>query len=503
MNRKKFSSLPVILNRTISTKEKKYLEDFVPNSKPKRVDLIHKIISLALKNHDSTKIAKDCVKKFQFEYLKKPFDTTRTTVNRVIHDLNEGLLVHEVIAKRGKGDLELIQRSEKEILETLVKYHDEMLEDFNYSNLCKIDKKIISVIEQKSNFSSFLKKAKIEPNIHNKDFDWFDENKSKISIKEFILSIYVADGPKNLNRYSVEKKKIQIPRNLLYFNGGLCQKNNCTGFIDGRALMMQSVRVFGSWKNAVMYSLNISSEEFKDLIERKPHKRDLKKVLDSFSLYMSKNKDWTVADYAKSNPKDHHALHNHKEELIFFKDLNEDVMKAAFFEANLMKTNLNKKTFMSKYYDDLEETFYTKRLYDVDLKASARGRKYQDVFLDMLIGSGLKKNKDFLYEKYLDKKISEKYSHKKHSRVEFIFKDLLIDVKTTLSSSDPNVVDRINRYLDFDKNLLIVTLRQKDQIKNYGNGDFRVITVNEFIDRSMEFINIKIPMKYKKNFKNL
>lgn len=500
MHRKKFSSLPVLLERTLSKEEEKYLEDYEPNSSPLRVDLIHKIISLAAKEFDSTQIANECVKEFKFKYLKKPFETTRTTVNRVIHDLNKNLSAMDVLKKRGKGAIELTQRSEKEIVETLIKYHNEMLEEFTYNNLLKLDKKIIDVIEKKSNFSNFLEKAKIEPDIHNNDFRWGNAKKSKNSIKEFILSIYVSDGPNNLNRSSVEKKQIQIPKNLLSFTDGLCQQNNCVGYLDGRALMMQSIRIFKSWENAVTFSLGISSEEFKDLIERKPHKRDLKEVLESFSSYIDSNKDWTVAGYASDCPKDHHALHNHKKKLIFFKELNEDVMKAAFFEVNFVKLKLDKEVFFHEMYDALEKLFYPRRIYDVDTRASARGRKYQDIFLNMLIKSGLKKNKDFQYEKYLDKKISKKHNHKKNSRVEFIFKDLLIDVKTTLSSSDPGVVDRVNRYLDFNKNLLIVTLRQKDQIKNFGNGEFRVMTVNEFIDNSEEFIKIKIPVEYKKDF---
>ena len=49
----------------------------------------------------------------------------------------------DVLKKRGKGAIELTQRSEKEIVETLIKYHNEMLEEFTYNNLLKLDKKII------------------------------------------------------------------------------------------------------------------------------------------------------------------------------------------------------------------------------------------------------------------------------------------------------------------------------------------------------------------------
>jgi hypothetical protein len=182
------------------------LEDKNVGERAKMIALIlHQIGS----GVEPKEIANNVVKAFIFANSKDPYNTTLATIYRIVKDdINrDGLTAAAIIGKRGAAKLELDKWPESRIINTLVELHNNHGAEFSYDILKKSYPGLLSVIERNANFSAYLKRAGINPEIHLKDFVWGSDLETKSKIQAMLLEISTRLGIEQLNYHSMYSRQ--------------------------------------------------------------------------------------------------------------------------------------------------------------------------------------------------------------------------------------------------------------------------------------------------------
>lgn len=483
---------PVKLFRSLNISEVDQLQSLLMKSSSREA-LVAYILLSADEGITNLDIAKNAVNKFDITSNKDPIGTTRALVTRVIKDFNDSDSVDFVIHKRGKANLTLQKWSNKKIVENLISLHEE-LDDFSYQSVKSIRPELISVIENRGNFSKFLELSRIDPVCHLNDFQWESFEDPKIAIQKIIRAIRKKYGIEKLNLHSVEqstyKDILEIFRSPTAEQCKKCKPKS----LQGNAFQMAVRRHYESWEEAVVDALSISKIEFLDQVERKKHKVGWHSYFKDFEQYVTAERsNWNVIDFHKKYPTSHHGLHNNKEDSPFIHQCNFDVMKAAYSQYLFTKSDYDDtELFWNDFSTVISKNFKTKRF--TSPRARLRGYEFQYLFLEMLQDSSpsLIKDKDFLYEKSIDINICESYGHVERCRPDFQFDGFWLDTKTTLTSSD-RVYNQIQRYLTHTDKLLIVTLKQDTHPAFFNDNRVKIINIYNLIEHSVSIMGIQIP----------
>ena len=251
--------------------------------------------------------------------------------------------------------------------------------------------------------------------------------------------------------------------------------------------------IFGSWEKALK-SININYEE----IKRKDAKRDSEYYLLKLGEIVKNNPGWTVKSIKNSNHSIYRGIYNlERRGLLRFLDKFEgnDVMKAAIFEEQFISSNtqLDINDYCTRFKDEFENDWRSKNRRCIDDEQRKRGHAFEKWFKQSLIMNGfseltekdesLLSDTNFIHEKHF---FSIEGDSKEYRKPDFLFKDMIIDTKTTFTE-DEKTIQQFKAYSTIRKNLYCVTLRQ-DSIKKFPDDNFEVTLV------CIDNIDTKIPM---------
>jgi len=483
----------VKLKTKLTSSELQGLKQEIENSDySKRRTLVAFIIIELCEGESTIDIAKKVTEVFDLRSSKNAFEATRATIVRVIKDLNEGLSVEDVIKKRGKGSVELEKWSDEKIITSIQKYHDELREQAKYTKLKEIDPGLIAVIENRMSFQEALRKSGVNPAIHLNDVDWGDSKNTETLLKEFLADIEYRCGRSSLNYHTMYAYQSAIigTANDAHDKFSECQKHGCIKRVSGSAIVRKIENTFGDYKTGLQELLKINEGEYEESIQRKRHGVDISVYLEELRHFIeAEGDDWNISEFAVKCGTAHHGIHNHKEELSFFYDCHEDAMVAAFAQIQLEESGVSAEVFRLKHLRKLIAETQKRRLTNPEVRLE--GYRFQKLFLEMLLDSGLIEGEDFFYEQEISRSECRNHGHTKICKVDFRFSNLIIDTKRTLGKSS-RLNDQISRYLDHCQHLVVVTMRQKFKQEKRGEKTLTVLTISEFIDRSENLIGTKI-----------
>lgn len=498
----KKSKSPVIISRSLSSTELEHLESLLAlNDQSKRSVLLAQIIKNALNGIDNYESARQISKSFSFSNAKDPVGTTRALITRVINDINSDLTVSEILAARGRGELELQKWNDEKIISKLIEYHNRFSDQFSYNRLKQEDAALISIIENRGSFQNWLIKAGINPLVHLQDVDWGDDQNAKLILKGLLEDIKRRCGIENLNVSTMDTYQNSILgiSDLAHIDFDECRKFGCIRRVSGAAIVRKIVQVFGSYKVGVQSLLNLSNEEYESLIERKKHSVELNEYLDDLSKFIELNPDWLISDFASQHNVSHHGLHNKREKFTFFDDCFHDVMASAVAEIKYQESSLSKKQFSELIVPQILSDVISRRT--TNLETRLEGYRFQKLFLKMLTCEevGLINGKDFIYENEIDRQECTKLGHRKICKPDFVFPGFIIDTKRSVTAGK-RVANQTERYLEHTDHLIHVTINQSYKIKMFGNKMLTRLTIFEFIEKADEFIGREIPESWNEIF---
>ena len=495
----------VKLNRSIAEHEISIVKEILKiNDQSKRATLVARIIVGINEGTDSLSLAKNIVEDFNFSQSRDPVGTTRSTIIRIIKDLNGGETCEEVLLKRGRGNIELIKWNEHKIKQLLCELHATLKEDFNYTNVKRSNIKLISIIENKMRFQDALRSSGINPAVHLDDFDWGQEQQTKLFLKKFLREIERRCGIDSLNyhsMYSDQSSIIGIEHNA-HADFEACRQYCCIKRISGAAIIRKIESLYGSYKKGIMDLLEITDAQYSNQIEKKKHNINLTEYLSEFEQFiLNSGTQWTIANFAESQRTVHHGLHNKKAELTFIEECEHDAVVAAYAEIKFLTSNLSKENFaelqLSQHIRDVKNRRVT------NPQTRLEGYNFQRLFLEMITSTdtGLRQNIDFDYEKEIDRTLCGKLGHDKICKIDFKFNNLIIDTKRTLRKT-AKISQQLLRYRDHCDKLLIVTMRQNFEYDINDEFTVPVITVFDFIQNSKKYIGKNISESWVQTFEN-
>lgn len=487
----------VKLERSLLREEEILVDEILTaDDKSARRTMIAFIMKSIVGCGDNKTIANQVLDQFVITASKDPVGTTRSLVMRVIHDLNEGKTAKDIIKSRGRGSLELTRWTDSLFRQRLIGHHNQDPETFTYTNLKQSDFKLLTHIEQyRGNFMLAMREVGINPLVHLEDVPWVDNANSKVLLKLMIKDIESRCGIDSLNYHSMishQSAILGIEENA-HQHFPECKKFGCIRRVPGASIVKRMTEVYGSYKEGVCDLLPISSDDYEDLIERKPHEVTFKKYLDRLRNFIDEaNDDWTIADFMRADRGAHHGLYNKKENLQFLERVHGDVMVAAVLQINFEESLESESTFLKSVFDDLVRETKSRRVSNLQIRLE--GYRFQALFLDMLIDVrvGLVKNQDFIYERYIDRDACERLGHTPHCKVDFGFPDFIIDTKTSVTAGR-RIANQTLRYLDHTNHLIRVTLRQRHRTEIVKSKQLTTMTIYEFIDQSDQYIGRSIP----------
>lgn len=472
------------------------------NDYAKRKTLIAVIIRGVADGSDNLELAQNIVQSFSFSQSKNPIEASRATIFRVIRDLNSGMLCSEVLKKRGNGNVELEKWNERKIQDLLCELHDDLKDNFSYVSVKNRNPSLVSIIENKMRFQDALRLSGINPTVHLNDFDWGDEQQSKIFLKSFLNDIKLRCGIDSLNyhsMYSYQSSIIGVSKDA-HEKFDACRKYGCIRRLSGSAIIRKIEGIFGNYKDGIIDLLGITESQYSTQIEKKRQSIDLDEYLSEFNKFInSSDGNWTVANFAKMRRSTHHGIHNKKSELTFLAECDDDAMVAAYVEIKFRNSNLTEAEYKeSQLYEHVVDA-KSRRV--TNPQTRLEGYNFQSLFLEMIESSsaGLKRDVDFYYEKEIDRKTCHMLGHTKTCKVDFKFKNLIIDTKRTLRKTS-KINEQLRRYHDHCHNLLIVTMRQNFDYIIDDNISVPVITVFDFIHQSEKYIASSISLDWIKVF---
>ena len=495
----------VKLERSLLQEEKVFIDEILTvDDRSARRTMIAFIIWRVVGSADNKSIANQVLEEFVITASKDPIGTTRSLVTRIVKDLNEGKTAQFVISKRGKGSLELTRWTDSLFRQRIVQHHDHNPDGFTYTNLKHDDFKLISHIEQyRGNFSAAMQEVGINPLVHLEDVPWGDETNSRVLLQSMMKDIESRCGLDSLNYHSMETSQSAILGIQENAHEGFpeCKKFGCIRRVPGKSIVKRMTEIYGSYKSGVCDLLSISELDYEDLVERKPHEVSVEKYLDRFRDFIDKSgDDWTIADFMRADRSAHHGLHNKKESLHFLDRVHGDVMVAAILEIHFQDSSDSESAFLSSLFDDLVRETKARRVSNLQIRLE--GYRFQALFLEMLIDPrvGLKKNRDFIYERFIDQVACERLEHSPHCKVDFGFPDFIIDTKTSVTAGK-RIANQTLRYLDHTDHLIRVTLRQRYRTEVVKSKQLTTMTVYEFIERSNQYIGESIPSDWSDRFR--
>ncbi|MDC1523914.1 hypothetical protein N8468_04295 [Planktomarina temperata] len=468
------------------------LEDKNVGERAKMIALIlHQIGS----GVEPKEIANNVVKAFIFANSRDPYNKTLATIYRIVKDdINrDGLTAAAIIGKRGAAKLELDKWPESRIINTLVELHNNHGAEFSYDILKKSYPGLLSVIERNANFSAYLTRAGINPEIHLKDFVWGSDLETKSKIQAMLLEISTRLGIEQLNYHSMYSRQSALigtaPNS--HSNYPKCREYGCIRRVTGGAIIRQAERLYSTWMAAVCDLLDLTEDQYENRIERKKHRVGFESYFDVFSDYIdNKGASWDIASFVKEQRSTYRGLHNHKDKLLFYEQCYGDVIVAAYCEYRFNSLGISEAEFSQVELNKAIKEAKQKRT--TNLQVRQEGYFFQDFVKSVFEKHGLIEGEDFLYEKKINSKLCKSKSHSKECRVEFQFEDLLIDTKRS-RTRNANEDDQIARYLDHCNKLIILTVRDNEGIlERYKQGSVRVINFPSFVQSSKELIGFQI-----------
>lgn len=495
----------VTIKRKIKTEELTFLNKNLNfKTKPSRKNLIAKIIKNSIDGMDNLENAKQIVKIFPITISKDPIATTRSLVLRIISDINDNKSLVEIIQARGKGNFELTKWTQGTVKQKLKKLHNQNPTNFNYKQILKTESKLLSHIENKSNFRNALIDSGINPLVHLDDMVWGDELEAKKNLEFMLRDIINRCGISSINynsMYSTQSAILGINKNA-HEKYNECNKFGCIKRIKGGAIVRKISNLFGDYKVGVCKLLSISEDDYNQLIERKPFNVKVSDYLNKLKEFIDTSDEmWTIAQFSRKEKIAHHGLHNKKSELTFINDASGDVMVASVAQITFENLKISKKKFLIDYFPDIEKETRSRKSSNKQIRLE--GYIFQRLFLEMLEDEelGLKKNQDFFYEKFIDSKVCEQLGHNPKCKMDFIFNDFVIDTKRSVISGSKSK-EKTQRYLEHTDHLIYVTLRQHYKSTVLNNKKFTIMTVYDFIDKSKNLLGTQIHDSWKKKFKN-
>ena len=495
---------PVRLTRSISNQEIEVVDSILlKRDLLDRRTLIASMIQLICAGNENLEIAQSLVSEFSLKNSDDPVGTTRTLVTRVIKDLNSGASVSDVIEKRGKAKIQLTKWTPEKVKQSLRHYHSNDPQNFTYTSIKQSDPKLISHIENGSNFSRSLAESGINPKIHLEDVDWGGEENSKRLLISMLNDIIRRCGISSINYNSMQSSQSAILGIEDDAHEGFdeCKRFGCIRRVPGTSILKRTSEIFGSYKQGVCELLSLSEEAYEDLIERKPQEVPFEKYLDRLRSFIDESgDDWTIADFMRADRSAHHGLYNKKKNLKFLERVHGDVMVAAVLQINFEDSQESESAFLESVFDDLVRETKSRRVSNLQIRLE--GYRFQALFLDMLVDArvGLVKNQDFIYERYIDRDACERLGHTPHCKVDFGFPDFIIDTKTSVTAGR-RIANQTLRYLDHTNHLIRVTLRQRHRTEIVKSKQLTTMTVYEFIDQSDQYIGRSIPGDWIDKFK--
>lgn len=495
----------VRLERSLLREEEILVDEILTtDDKSARRTMVAFIIKSVVGCDDNKAIATQVLDQFVITASRDPVGTTRSLVMRIVHDLNEGKTAKDIIKSRGRGSLELTRWTESLFRQRLISHHNRDPEAFTYTNLKQSDFKLLTHIEHyRGNFMLAMREVGINPLVHLEDVPWLDNANSKVLLKFMIKDIGSRSGIDSLNYHSMishQSAILGIDRNA-HQDFPECKKFGCIRRVPGASIVKRMTEVYGSYKEGVCDLLPISSEDYEDLIERKPHKVPVEKYLDRLRNFIDEaDDDWTIADFMHADRGAHHGLHNKKDDLQFLERVHGDVMVAAVLQITFEDSQESESIFLESVFDDLVRETKSRRVSNLQIRLE--GYRFQALFLDMLQDArvGLIKNEDFVYERFIDRDACERHGHSTHCKVDFGFPDFIIDTKTSVTAGR-RIANQTLRYLDHTNHLIRVTLRQRLRTEIVKTKRLTTMTIYEFIDQSDQFIGRSIPDDWIDKFK--
>lgn len=127
-------------------------------------------------------------------------------------------------------------------------------------------------------------------------------------------------------------------------------------------------------------------------------------------------------------------------------------------------------------------------------KRTKRGYVFQIFFEEMLNRHGFIKAKNMqvlkISKTYIANKSYSGCRHKVKCKPDFLFENLIIDVKTGYAAKRQQ--NQLERYTSHCKKLIVVTLNQKARKKTINGKEFSFISFNDFIKNSTKIVGVKI-----------
>jgi hypothetical protein len=487
----------VKLERTLFKDEMDLINEIlIENDRNQRKTMVAFIIMNALSSNDNKAIANLVLEQFSILSSKDPLGTTRSLVTRIINDINQGKTTHEIIKNRGKGLVELTRWTDALFKSRILEHHNKSHENFTYTTLKQSDFKLISHIEQyRDNFKVAMQKVGINPMVHLEDVPWIDKTNSKALLEIMIKDIVFRCGVESLNYHSMITTQSAILGIQENFHEEFpeCKKFGCIRRVPGSAIIKKMTDLYGSYKHGVCELLLISSDDYEELIEKKPQEVPIATYLDRLRNFIdTADEDWTIADFMRADRSAHRGLHNKKDKLKFIDQVYGDVMVAAVLQIFFEDSDNTEATFFEHSFDDLVRETKSRRVSNIQIRLE--GYRFQEVFLQMLTDNrvGLIIDKDFTYERFIDRAMCEHLGHSPDCKVDFAFPNCIIDTKRSVTAGR-RVANQTLRYLDHTNHLIRVTLRQRYRTELIKSKRLTTLTVYDFIERSHQYIGVSIP----------
>lgn len=494
----------VALERELSQEETEILISILnENDLTLRSTLIAFIIQRAVAKSENKQIAEDAVKTFKWGESKDPFGTTRALVTRTIKDLNSGQSVASLLAKRGKGNLELQRWSADKVRQQIRSLHHENPATFNYNFVQSANSALISHVEKcMGNFQCALAESGINPRVHLDDFPWGNEQETKNQLRDFLRDIERRCGIESLNyntMYSTQSAIIGI-EDQAHQDYEECKKHGCLKRIRGSAILRRIELIYGSYKEGACALLELSNDDFESLIERKSQEIPLDNYLERFQLFIDDRGDeWNIVAFAHAEHAAYRGLYNKKEQFSFIEEAYGDVMTAALAQITFEGGELSRDAFLKEEFERVVYEVKSRRT--TNLQSRLEGYRFQALFLEMLESEavGLTRGEDFLYEQFIDVERCVQKGHSPKCRMDFVFPDFIVDTKRSVTAGR-RIAGQTERYLDHTNHLIRVTLRQRYKSTVAGPKRLTTMTVYEFIEMSEDLIGVQVDAEWKGRF---
>ncbi len=319
---------------------------------------------------------------------------------------------------------------------------------------------------RKEGIREILRKAGINPECHSAEISYgstIEEEKRNAVL--LIKAMAAAFGSHNLNPLfvGVNNRETEVYAPWLSEKKSLyptCEKAGCK-IIHPKAgaIFARCTTLFGSWEKAV----NEAGFYYQESVLKKKHRVSKHEVISQFIDYTEANEDWTVAKLKEEAKTLYKNCYNKRDQgqLVFADIYRGDTMRAIYAEAAWIQadTTLDAQDFLESNKEEIDYDWQQRRNFDDTTKA--RGRLFEAWFAQQLVQSGFNEALD------LSNLDSGSFMHNKAINVngilvrpDFVFKDFLIDTKTTYFKYQRRTINQFATYSLIRDRMYCITSRQ-------------------------------------------